>query len=149
METGSTASSLWSARPVANTDPNAPTLARPSWYQPHRVIAYANYRIDEGKHAATYIGAIFEATTAGANSYVYNGDLNGDGNTSNDLVYIPKSSSDITLEPVNGGSATSGNANLDHRDTRTTRLNSSHQIISYAVFCLKKKKKKNKEENIK
>src|SRR5258708_31712824 len=28
------------------------------------------------------------------------------------------------------------------RDRKSTRLNSSHQIISYAVFCLKKKKKR-------
>src|SRR5574341_2622063 len=27
-------------------------------------------------------------------------------------------------------------------DRKSTRLNSSHQLISYAVFCLKKKKKK-------
>src|SRR5258708_15207720 len=27
----------------------------------------------------------------------------------------------------------------DWRDRKSTRLNSSHQIISYAVFCLKKK----------
>src|SRR5258708_20520225 len=33
-----------------------------------------------------------------------------------------------------GGPATSG------EDRKSTRLNSSHQIISYAVFCLKKKK---------
>src|SRR5438876_3167539 len=30
-----------------------------------------------------------------------------------------------------------------HRDRKSTRLNSSHPSISYAVFCLKKKKKKN------
>src|SRR5947208_13258756 len=29
-------------------------------------------------------------------------------------------------------------------DRKSTRLNSSHQIISYAVFCLKKKKKNEK-----
>src|SRR2546430_3821567 len=29
----------------------------------------------------------------------------------------------------------------DHRDRKSTRLNSSHSQISYAVFCLKKKKK--------
>src|SRR5438552_11936867 len=29
-----------------------------------------------------------------------------------------------------------------HEDRKSTRLNSSHQIISYAVFCLKKKKTK-------
>src|SRR5690348_17575597 len=30
-------------------------------------------------------------------------------------------------------------------DRKSTRLNSSHPSISYAVFCLKKKKKKNKD----
>src|SRR5258708_30340487 len=30
---------------------------------------------------------------------------------------------------------------LKEGDRKSTRLNSSHQIISYAVFCLKKKKK--------
>src|SRR3989449_11442534 len=31
----------------------------------------------------------------------------------------------------------------DHRDRKSTRLNSSHGYISYAVFCLKKKKQTN------
>src|SRR5437660_2199305 len=31
-------------------------------------------------------------------------------------------------------------------DRKSTRLNSSHVAISYAVFCLKKKKKKNKSQ---
>src|SRR5258708_18615848 len=30
-------------------------------------------------------------------------------------------------------------SDLAHQDRKSTRLNSSHQIISYAVFCLKKK----------
>src|SRR2546422_8511229 len=34
------------------------------------------------------------------------------------------------------------------RDRKSTRLNSSHGYISYAVFCLKKKKKKNRTQNI-
>src|SRR5438552_18553619 len=34
------------------------------------------------------------------------------------------------------------NFDIALRDRKSTRLNSSHQIISYAVFCLKKKKKK-------
>src|SRR2546426_8039664 len=33
------------------------------------------------------------------------------------------------------------------RDRKSTRLNSSHLVISYAVFCLKKKKK-NKYNNV-
>src|SRR5438105_6710132 len=33
-----------------------------------------------------------------------------------------------------------------HTDRKSTRLNSSHEWISYAVFCLKKKKKKKKRK---
>src|SRR2546421_9520504 len=36
----------------------------------------------------------------------------------------------------------------DRRDRKSTRLNSSHDQISYAVFCLKKKKKKEKMKRI-
>src|SRR5438309_3035777 len=38
---------------------------------------------------------------------------------------------------------------LSDTDRKSTRLNSSHSSISYAVFCLKKKKKKktNKQKN--
>jgi hypothetical protein len=97
LENGSTASSLWSARAVSNTDPNAPNIARPSWYQPDRVISFANYNIEYSKHFSTSVGAIFEAAPAGVTSYVYNGDLNGDGNTGNDLIYIPRNASEINL----------------------------------------------------
>src|SRR5256885_9836916 len=31
---------------------------------------------------------------------------------------------------------------LTYKDRKSTRLNSSHLVISYAVFCLKKKKKR-------
>src|SRR4051794_41750535 len=34
-----------------------------------------------------------------------------------------------------------------HADRKSTRLNSSHPSISYAVFCLKKKKKNKSSEN--
>src|SRR5947207_4315330 len=33
------------------------------------------------------------------------------------------------------------------KDRKSTRLNSSHTVISYAVFCLKKKKKKKNKNN--
>src|SRR5437763_11378548 len=46
----------------------------------------------------------------------------------------------VVAQPIAGGGA---NASvLDATDRKSTRLNSSHRCISYAVFCLKKKKKK-------
>src|SRR2546427_5196532 len=38
-----------------------------------------------------------------------------------------------------------GDITLGEGDRKSTRLNSSHSQISYAVFCLKKKKKKHKK----
>src|SRR5438552_12152913 len=43
-----------------------------------------------------------------------------------------------------GGVRLETKAQWQRQDRKSTRLNSSHQIISYAVFCLKKKKKKQK-----
>src|SRR5574341_679345 len=40
------------------------------------------------------------------------------------------------------GSRPEQGATQEAGDRKSTRLNSSHQLISYAVFCLKKKKKK-------
>src|SRR5689334_24427867 len=41
---------------------------------------------------------------------------------------------------VAGGDARRGLTALEAGDRKSTRLNSSHSSISYAVFCLKKKK---------
>src|SRR5437879_7163079 len=37
-----------------------------------------------------------------------------------------------------------GDVEVKEKDRKSTRLNSSHRCISYAVFCLKKKKKHKK-----
>src|SRR5437870_11084288 len=42
-----------------------------------------------------------------------------------------------------------GNGDIPPGDRKSTRLNSSHVAISYAVFCLKKKKKKTYKNKIK
>src|SRR5260221_5693964 len=36
-----------------------------------------------------------------------------------------------------------GSGRICGKDRKSTRLNSSHTVISYAVFCLKKKKQRN------
>src|SRR2546426_7761559 len=42
----------------------------------------------------------------------------------------------------NCGSGSNAKRKPSPADRKSTRLNSSHLVISYAVFCLKKKKKK-------
>jgi hypothetical protein len=115
-ESGSTASSLWSAAAVSNQDPNAANLGYSSYYQPNRVIANFAYKLVEGKYLSTTFGAIYELTNNGVSSYVYNGDLNGDGNTGNDLMYIPKTIGDINLVKVGSGGLGTG-ASTDTRSS--------------------------------
>ncbi len=98
---GSIAQSIWRDRAVSG-DPNAEAVSFSNFYQPHRVIAAAYYRFEYAKYFATSLGFTFEGANGGTASYTYNGDLNGDGLTTNDLVYIPKDQSDIVLETVNG-----------------------------------------------
>src|SRR5437588_11933153 len=62
---------------------------------------------------------------------------------------LPISGSGSAPRPV-GCSRSCARRVAARRDRKSTRLNSSHTVISYAVFCLKKKKKKkkkNKEKN--
>ncbi len=104
---GSTAGGLWSGRAIQD-DPNQPNLAYPSWYQPNRVTAFASYRVSYAKYLATSFGLYFEAAPAGVTSYVYNGDINNDANNGNDLIYIPKSASDIVLVKTGSGGLGTG-----------------------------------------
>src|SRR5256885_6150796 len=57
---------------------------------------------------------------------------------------LPDVGDEVLVTFVNGDSrlpvVVGGLWNGDARDRKSTRLNSSHLVISYAVFCLKKKK---------
>src|SRR5689334_24537248 len=49
----------------------------------------------------------------------------------------------IAFKKMKSGAIINGRTKYDNNgDRKSTRLNSSHSSISYAVFCLKKKKKK-------
>jgi hypothetical protein len=97
---GSIAQSMWRDRSVSG-DPNADDLSYSNFYLPNRVVAAAYYRFEYAKHLATSIGFTFEGANAGVASYTYANDLNNDGLSGNDLIYIPKDQNDIVLEGVN------------------------------------------------
>src|SRR2546426_12618579 len=56
------------------------------------------------------------------------------------LKIAPASSSSAFSQGVSMASRSNGGGKM--ADRKSTRLNSSHLVISYAVFCLKKKKKR-------
>src|SRR5256885_3305727 len=65
-------------------------------------------------------------------------------------LFRSRVSVEVAPPPARGSQATLNASAINHaaqygynpgKDRKSTRLNSSHLVISYAVFCLKKKKK--------
>lgn len=101
---GSQAGSVWSANPTSGTQ-NDLELSYSSFMVPHRLIASLSYRREYIGHLATTISAFYEGASQGQISWVYNGDVNNDGNGTTDLMYIPRSASEVNFLPI----AASGN----------------------------------------
>src|SRR5690242_19579834 len=60
-------------------------------------------------------------------------------------TFVRQADEAVLIGPEDPGAAFEGSpyldyAELERADRKSTRLNSSHMSISYAVFCLKKKK---------
>jgi hypothetical protein len=105
MKSTEIASVLWGENPV-QSNPNQPGLGWSEFGNRNRFVIGGNYRWTYGENWGTSIGLVCEIAEgnqflgAGGNrySFVYTGDVNGDGSASNDLVYIPKDQSEINFE---------------------------------------------------
>lgn len=110
---GSIAQSQWRDR-VVSGDPNENVASYSSYMQAHRINAYGSYRLNYlNEKASTTFGFTYSVAPAGRFSYTYSGDMNGDGQFANDLIFIPRSQSEIMLRDL--GTYTAGQqwADLD------------------------------------
>lgn len=100
---GSQASSVWNSNPTSGTQ-NDQEVAYSSYAVPHRIVGYISYRREYLKRLATTVTLFWEGAAQNNFSYVVNGDLNGDGNNSTDLMYVPADPSQIifTTRTVSG-----------------------------------------------
>lgn len=101
---GSVAQSIWRDRSISG-DPNSSALSYSNFLQQHRVIVSASYRKEYLAHLGTTVSLFYEAAPAVSGgssrySYVYSGDMNGDAQTSNDLMYIPRTQNEIALRDI-------------------------------------------------
>ncbi|OLD61673.1 MAG: hypothetical protein AUI33_14310, partial [Ignavibacteria bacterium 13_1_40CM_2_61_4] len=104
------ASVLWQNEPVKG-DPNKPELSYSEFGQRHRIIGSATYTKAWSPTFKTRVGMFVEVAQgnrfagAGGNrySFIYSGDVNGDGQAGNDLIYIPRSQSEIQFDPCSSG----------------------------------------------
>ncbi|TAE38392.1 MAG: TonB-dependent receptor [Sphingobacteriales bacterium] len=97
----STALSNWEFVQTVNS-PNNPNLSTSNYQTRHRVIGSLNYNIayDKNKLFVTGISLFYAGTSGQRFTYLYNGDLNGDGRFSNDLFFVPKDITQIKLLPL-------------------------------------------------
>jgi hypothetical protein len=105
IDAGSIASGSWTGNPIA-LDPNNPALAFSGNSPGHRLFIAPSYSRHYFGFGATTVSAFWEARTNGNTSYVFSGDMNGDTAFGNDLIYIPRGTSEMnftTFSLPNGG----------------------------------------------
>lgn len=100
------ASVLWQNQPVQG-NPNLPGLSFSEFGQQNRIVGSMTYTHAWSPRLRTQVGVFAEVAQgnrfagAGGNrySFIYSGDVNGDGYPGNDLIYIPRNQSEIVLDP--------------------------------------------------
>lgn len=107
VDPGSIAFGSWNNNQHSG-DPNNPGVAFSINSPGHRVFAALSYRKEYFDFGATTVSVFWEgarnwpadpfAFASRTASYTFSGDLNGDGGTSNDLIYIPRNKSEMNFE---------------------------------------------------
>ena len=107
VEPSSTAGSSWGSSNPIVFDPNNPVLANLINAPGHRVFGTATYTHEHFQFGATTVSVFYDAHQNvptgffGANtSYVFSGDANGDTVSGNDLIYIPRDTSEMNFRPL-------------------------------------------------
>jgi hypothetical protein len=106
VDPGSIAFGSWNNNQHAG-DPNNPGLAFSANSPGHRFFAAGSYRAEYFDFGATTFSLFWESFTGGNTSYTFSGDINGDGGTSNDLIYIPRDQSEMRFQQYTQGSGAS------------------------------------------
>ena len=97
VDPGSIAAGTWFGNAISE-NPNNPGLGFSSNNLGHRVFGVVSYTKDIFKFGNTSVSLFWESRTIGNASYVFGGDMNGDGGTANDLIYIHKNTSEMNFQ---------------------------------------------------
>ena len=90
----STALSNWEFVQVVG-NPNNPPLAVSNYALTHRITGVLTTNINYTKFMKTSLSFFYNGRSGTKFTYVTNGDLNSDGRFGNDLIYIPRNTSEI------------------------------------------------------
>jgi hypothetical protein len=99
----------WSSNPHAG-DPNNPGLGFAVPFAStfgHRVFVLTSYTRNYFNFGGTTVSMFYEARPSDTSqSYVFGGDMNGDGVAGNDLVYVHRDTSEMNFVPFTAGGRT-------------------------------------------
>jgi len=101
VDAGSIAAGSFTGNAISG-DPNNPGVSFSQNSPGHRFFVSANYRKEYFGFGATAISLFFDSRTIANTSYVFSGDLNGDTATGNDLIYIPRNTSEMNFQDITG-----------------------------------------------
>lgn len=97
VDPGSIASGSWFGNAISE-NPNDPGIGFSSNNLGHRIFGVISYSKDIFKFGNTSVSLFWESRTIGNASYVFGGDMNNDGGTSNDLIYIHKNTNEMNFQ---------------------------------------------------
>lgn len=97
VDPGSIAFGSWNGNAHPG-NPNDPGLGFASTSAGPRFIGALSYSKEYFNIGGTTIALLLDVYSLGTSSYIYSGDLNGDGGTANDLIYIPKDKSEMNFQ---------------------------------------------------
>ena len=87
-------------------NPNNPGLGYAVGSPGHRFFIAGSYTKEYFGFGGTTLSFFWESRTIGNASYIFSGDLNGDGGTSNDLIYIARDVSEMNFQTFTSGGRT-------------------------------------------
>ena len=99
IEPSSTVATVFGTNGIVS-DPNNPPLAFSQNSPGKRIFAAVNYTARYFNWGATTVSVFYDGHTNGNTSYVFAGDANGDGYSGNDLIYIPRDTSEMNFRPL-------------------------------------------------
>jgi hypothetical protein len=108
VDAGSIAFGSWAGNPHA-ADPNNPGIGYSTPFASslgHRFFVNASFTKEYFGFGGTTFSMFWEARNAGNTSYVFAGDMNGDGGSNSDLLYIPRDQSEMNFATFTVGSRT-------------------------------------------
>ncbi|WP_411280531.1 carboxypeptidase regulatory-like domain-containing protein [Gemmatimonas sp.] len=94
---GSTAATNWTTNAQAG-DPNNPGVQFSNNSPGKRLFLALSYRKEYFKFGATSLSIFTEGRTLGNTSYTFSADANGDGAAQNDLIYVPRNTSEMNFQ---------------------------------------------------